>query len=139
MIDREKVIKALEACHQPGIPECEKCPYADNEKGTCDRLEPLLNDALDLLKAQEPRIMMLDELRQLEHTDHIIWMEANGDPESFDGYAEVTTNFVTKDIEFFVPGNEVEFIPDNKNYGKSWRCWSSRPTDEQRGAVKWDD
>ena len=24
-------------------------------------------------------------------------------------------------------------------YGKEWRCWTSRPTDEQRKAVKWDD
>lgn len=92
----------------------------------------------EALKAQEPRVLTLEELRQLEHTDHIIWIEANGDPESFDGYAEVTTNIVTKDIELFVPGNEVEFIPDNKNYGKTWRCWSSKPTDEQREAVKWD-
>lgn len=23
-------------------------------------------------------------------------------------------------------------------YNKWWRCWSSRPTDEQREAVKWD-
>ena len=24
-------------------------------------------------------------------------------------------------------------------YGVTWRCWTSRPTDEQRGKVKWDD
>ncbi len=24
-------------------------------------------------------------------------------------------------------------------YGKSWRCWSAQPTDEQRKAVKWDE
>lgn len=25
------------------------------------------------------------------------------------------------------------------NYGKTWRCWTAKPTDEQRKAVKWDD
>ena len=25
------------------------------------------------------------------------------------------------------------------SYGKKWRCWSAKPTDEQRQAVKWDD
>lgn len=24
-------------------------------------------------------------------------------------------------------------------YGKTWRCWTVRPTDEQRKAVKWDE
>ena len=23
-------------------------------------------------------------------------------------------------------------------YGKTWRCWTERPTEEQRKAVKWD-
>lgn len=25
------------------------------------------------------------------------------------------------------------------SYNKKWRCWTSRPTDEQREAVKWDE
>lgn len=25
------------------------------------------------------------------------------------------------------------------SYGKKWRCWTARPTDEQREAVKWDE
>ena len=24
-------------------------------------------------------------------------------------------------------------------YNKKWRCWTSRPTDEQRKAVRWDE
>ena len=141
MTKREKVIKGLECCAMPGG-NCEKCPYQHSGVGEyfeSECLNILAHDALELLKAQEARVMTLDELRQLEHTDHIIWIEANGDPESFDGYAEVTTNLVTNDIELFAPGNEVEFIPDNKNYGKTWRGWSSRPTDEQREAAPWTE
>ena len=26
----------------------------------------------------------------------------------------------------------------NANRANGWRCWTSRPTDEQREAVKWD-
>ena len=29
-----------------------------------------------------------------------------------------------------------KYIPED--YGKTWRCWTSRPTDEQREAVKWE-
>lgn len=28
---------------------------------------------------------------------------------------------------------------DRDDYGKTWRCWSRRPTDEERRAAKWDD
>ena len=34
-----------------------------------------------------------------------------------------------------------DYMGDNyntKEYGKTWRCWTSRPTDEQREAVKWE-
>lgn len=27
---------------------------------------------------------------------------------------------------------------DLSYYGKTWRCWTSRPTDEQRKVVKWE-
>lgn len=57
MPDREKVIKGLECCMGYGIedtPGCEDCPY--NDMGdTCERIRPLYEDALALLKAQEQR------------------------------------------------------------------------------------
>ena len=52
----EKVIKGLECCIGYGIedtPGCEDCPY--NDMGdTCERIRPLYEDTLALLKAQEP-------------------------------------------------------------------------------------
>ena len=29
-------------------------------------------------------------------------------------------------------------VTQNVNYGKKFRCWTSRPTDEQRKAVEWE-
>lgn len=26
----------------------------------------------------------------------------------------------------------------SENYGRTWRCWTSRPTDEQREATPWE-
>lgn len=55
MPEREKVIKGLECCIAEGsAPECEDCPYALPEDGTCERLDGMFKDALALLKAQEP-------------------------------------------------------------------------------------
>ena len=30
------------------------------------------------------------------------------------------------------------FSWETEDYGKTWRCWTARPTDEQREAVKWE-
>lgn len=56
MIDREKVIKGLEHCLEiEGDGSCVGCPYDDDcfsENVECS--EPMMRDALALLKAQEP-------------------------------------------------------------------------------------
>lgn len=55
-MDRENVIKGLECCIGCGIedtPGCEDCPYNDMDD-TCVCMRPLYEDALALLKAQEP-------------------------------------------------------------------------------------
>lgn len=54
MTDREKVIKGLECCIVKPFPNCEKCPYTNEEEGTCFTMNNMLADALALLKAQEP-------------------------------------------------------------------------------------
>lgn len=89
----------------------------------------------ELLKDQEPRVLTLEELRSLNGTDHFVWFEDNGGYDFYDCYAEVIT--YRNNVELNTFGSEVEFEPDNEEYGKTWRCWSSRPTDEQREAVPW--
>lgn len=55
MPDRAKVIKAFECCDDEGSPNCEQCPYMDDDfVGTCASRNPLFRDALALLKEQEP-------------------------------------------------------------------------------------
>ena len=49
-MDREKVIKGLECCgYSKFMNKCQECPY---DGGDC--FKRLINDALALLKAQEP-------------------------------------------------------------------------------------
>lgn len=31
------------------------------------------------------------------------------------------------------------FVHTRNTYGKTWRCWTFRPSDEQSKAVKWND
>ena len=66
MPDREKVIKALELCIADI--ECTNCPYAEEcFSMDCEQYaEPMMRDALALLKEQQERIETLESLRRIE-------------------------------------------------------------------------
>lgn len=76
--------------------------------------------ALELLKAQNPRVLAQDDI---EHAE-VVWFEARRSL-----YIEpmLTRNkrFADESADWF-------------QYGRDWRCWTAKPTDEQRKAVKWD-
>lgn len=108
------------------------CPYFSDDE--CVR--SILRDALELLKEQEPRVLTLDEVKKLESLrDGAIWIETIGKG-LFPALPEITMS----EIIFFVaiPADHYRFYCENKWYGKTWRCWTYKPTDEQRKAVKWE-
>ena len=109
--------------------------WTDGEKIPTEDLIEAFELAVKALEEQEPRVLTLEELRSLDGTDHFVWLEDNGEYDLYDCYAEVTT--YQNNVELNTFGREVEFEPDNEEYGKTWRCWSARPTEEQRKAVKW--
>ena len=140
MPDREKVIKGLECCMSEKM--CRnKCPY----KGQCDDggwyYSRAIEEAIALLKEQEPRVLTLEDLWHMEHkpvylqcknirlylAEHVILLKAK---------------------RCYVPslGENYIFMREHKvrdtywacDYNVTWRCWTSRPTDEQQKAVKWD-
>ena len=144
MIDRGKVLKGLECCtwSDAGLYEgyavessmCEICPYHDEKKQMGECNEDLRVDALELLKAQEPRVLTLEEV-QNDCPDYV--------------YIEIASGRIkccvkdegesSKYFGYFVYGFNECFIRGWKEYGKTWRCWTAMPTDKQRKAVKWDD
>lgn len=130
MTDMGKVIKGLE--HE----------IARTDLDWLDCVEvALLRDALDLLKAQEPKLMTLD-LPPAEWDDKVIWLEIKGkepipcllrecrDRMMFGRYERL--------MYFDVVGSYRESGYMLKNYGVKWRCWTERPTDEQREATPWN-
>lgn len=96
----------------------------------------------ELLKAQEPRLLQIKEMAFLEIA---VFIETNGDLEG-----KGTDLFLAIPYIYAVSqnmlGGYIAFIDCNTNvydlqaidYGKLWRCWTSRPTEEQRKAVKWE-
>lgn len=142
-MDRDKVIKGLELClgsiDSAGCPE--ECPYYE----ACQKYEnyavfqPLMRDALEALKAQEPRVMTLEEIE--DALDTVVWVEEPQVENLADRYGLLEAyshkaGFV--DIFFGFSDPPVTDRYYYSDYGKTWRCWAYRPTDEQRKAVKWD-
>lgn len=126
MMDREKVIGGLEHCAN-GI--CNECPYI-YECWTTE-CNPAARDALALLKEQEPRVMTLEEALGGDEC----WVEY---PNGGCGYADCYMSYTTNGADIYRTMQHDFNVPLD-TYGKSWRCWTSRPTDAQREKVKWDD
>ena len=127
MVDRENVIEGLEMSYR----------YSNVDEDNTLVPQQLVLDAIALLKAQEPRVMTLEEVQQHNNQDGCVWFEQPT-------YNAVAA-FVRKDefeIEVISPYILGEPINHgywlSSNYNVTWRCWTSRPTDEQRKAVKWD-
>ena len=86
-------------------------------------------DALELLKEQEPRVLTLEEVLKANP----VWFETHGLllPAIIDHEESKAGDCV---IVFGV--FDGSYYPINR-YNKTWRCWTARPTDEQRERIPW--
>lgn len=131
MPDREKVIKAIES-HIAGV-QCEDCPYKD-ECDYTDKMPAVLGDALALLKEQEARVLNLFEIK----LDTVYWMEKANIVRPWPvAFARLHGNPEKLFYEEYY-GEDWD-VSEYRIAKKGWRCWTSRPTDEQRKAVPWED
>ncbi|MBQ3760897.1 MAG: hypothetical protein II875_02660 [Clostridia bacterium] len=121
MAELEKVIKGLECCMSERI--CKGCPY--KEKDECEDggyyYSKAIEDALELLKEREARVVTTADFENnpnLDDRNHLnVWEEyRDGTRCGWD-----TINM-----------NDVSTFTDLRRY------WTSRPTEEQRKAVKWE-
>lgn len=124
---RERVIRGLKFCVQCRLPkDCDGCPYEGERTYAVPCGHVLMADALALLKEQEPRVMTREEVI---HSNDWIWYEWKN---THYGWT-VAVNCDGKWIEW-----EDSTTDQLCEYGKKWRCWTYRPTEEQRKAVLWD-
>ena len=95
----------------------------------------LAMDALELLKAQEPRVLTIEEVEALPY-GHVLIETDKDEPVRwvdallFCKNTNFSFDFITLEGRARLFGTE---------YNMEWRCWTARPTDEQRKAVKWDE
>ena len=114
MNDREKIIKGLECCLANAH---NNCPYKSTDEGI-DKVTScttyLMKDALALLKAQEPRVMTLEDLSEI--------------------CVEFKNDLIPMSLTHFNLGKIICYMQDG-----SCRLWSAKPSIEQREEAKWDD
>lgn len=129
MTKAEKVIAGLQRCVIDNCTQGSKCPYYSEK----DCLTTLLYDVLELLKEQMPRVLTLDEVITAKKLD--VWIEHTS--ESIVQPLILIETEMTDKIQtaYFSP----MLVRSIKTYGKTWRCWTARPTDEQRKTVKWNE
>lgn len=91
-------------------------------------------DALKMLKDNEPRVLTLEEVKAFG------WDYCYLEEERLPGkeYRMVCGDYALACITWPCVASMRIQHGDN-NYGKNWRCWSARPTDEQREAVPWTE
>ena len=111
----------------------------------------LMKDALSTLKMQKariaeleaaltPRVMTLEEVKgvkrlticAVEQRSKVIKNTFNAE------YGGIVTLGNENFLDFGLYGDTNRYRRTEAGYGKTWRCWTSRPTDEQREAVKWE-
>jgi len=134
---KETIMDALNRCEPYAIPDCcAGCPYNDcwDTKEEC--ITKLHSDAHTLLKAQEPRVMTLEEVEHLTYGSPYI-IETNlpkEEPRLMYGlfsHLGLQGNFSFA----FTDGRGYLFDVD---YGKRWRCWTSRPDEKVRADTPWE-
>ena len=130
---REKVIEALEACvlkdpdDSRDCKNCPRCNYGAFITNSC--INGVMVDAQELLKAQEPRVLTDADFINNPNCDSKgflpAWIEYRRDTDEWAKYwQDDDDEWTTVKID---------------NYkGEGYRCWTSKPSEEQRKAVAWE-
>lgn len=128
MTDREKVSKGLETSLSIGV--CGKCVNECWYGDTIENCHNIIRDALALLKAQEPRVMTLEEVCK-----GLVWLDTYRTSEVEPVY--ILEMNKRGEIYYLVFGTGARPMLYDEDYNKEYRFWTSRPTDEQREATAW--
>lgn len=127
MTDRDKVIEHIADCVH--IADCQV-----NHDWVFTRAD-ILRDVLALLKAQEPRVLTLEEVDNIL-SGYIVLQTRNMSDmlEWYDGLLFCVNINWTVDIITLEGKKRLK----KDDYGETWRVWNNRPTKEQREGTPWD-
>lgn len=130
MTDREKVIKAVEYLNW----------YFTQDDGIADKNAVKAWEVL--IREHEARVMTLEEVIKHYSLPPVFVDDLSAQEDYLQDIAPLYFDFPECDswvVHWRGYQSVRKYIDDWKaSYGMKWRCWTARPTDEQRKAVKWD-
>lgn len=138
MTDRKKLEKVINGLEDS---------LANNGCGFMDGIGELfavsgedLRNAIALLKAHEPRVMTLEEVKAMKrYTICAVEQRSKVLHTTFNAEYRGHLTIGGRDyIDFGLYADVSPFRRSESGYGKTWRCWTSRPTDKQREATPWN-
>ena len=107
------------------------CEYANNQKDKTISANDIMR--FQTIQPDAPRVMTLEEVNALD------WDYCYLEQERLPGkeYRGMLGKHIMTCVTW--PSITAAKISQSKdNYGRTWRCWTSRPTEAQREAVKWE-
>lgn len=112
--------------------------------------KPIIEDALELLKAQIPRVMTKEEVMEAAKKGRCLFTECEKEnmwiicgTARFSDLSIYSSDHSQDDckITFTCQSDGETYLREwripFRRYNKTWRCWTLCPTDEQMEAVKW--
>ena len=118
---------------EPGKNDAEYIKLLESSR---DEWQKIAQKAIAKLKAQEPRVMTLGDLRDIGsvwelNTPPYLWMEINPSYRWTRGFW-----VAWREIYDMIDGLHPTYDADN--YGKTWRCWTSSPDEKRRTETPWE-
>lgn len=136
---QEEVIRGLECCldtlvqNEHTLAENGVVMYSWQDRAK--RID-IIHEAIAVLKAQEPRVMTLGEALRADWCFvEIRKYLRSGDLFYYDTFSGI---LVENSGIYVIHKRGTSAYVDVDRYGIDWRCWTSRPTDEQRRAIPWN-
>lgn len=99
-------------------------------------------EMLRRLKTHNARVMTLEEVQTAEDCNEPVFLEIRDDGSTPDVFSWRIVKHVTPLTDrpiFILDCAGFSSALYSESYGYLWRCWTNRPTDEQRKVVKWND
>lgn len=151
MDERERVIYDIERCICCAPDACRDCSKYSDDSTVIRCMEELLKDALALLKAQEPRVMTLEEVCAAVQKNATLFTECEKENQWVtEGMAHFSDLALFNDSKYdnckitfirhtYDGTQKNEWYVRLKNYNKTWRCWTACPTKTQKEREKWEN
>ena len=133
--DKKTVIQALAYGFGNGVCKDHEFRFADMPEPY--NVQKLMGDALELLIAQEPHVLTLEEACARDYCFYEYRATGYVEPASVVMSGMLLSNTLPL-VEVYRLGRENAALVAANGYGHEWRCWDKMPDDGQKEEEPWE-